>query len=157
MRATPVIWISTIVLDATCKEATRAYPLETGGVLLGYWSGYDAVIVGSVGPGPAAIHGTDHYRPDHEYQRAGIAAAYAESARRVTYLGDWHSHPGGPAGLSKLDMETLRGIARHRRARAPHPLMLVLSGTQRWRLDLWQGPTPVQAHVRMFEPKRAES
>lgn len=112
------------------EEARRREPRESGGVILGYEAknSSDLVAVTVIGPGPAAKHRRTRFEPDGEWQEAQIASAYEESGRLTTYLGDWHTHPGGAPSPSRRDQRTARRIARHHDARAPHPLMLIVCG-----------------------------
>jgi integrative and conjugative element protein (TIGR02256 family) len=130
------LWLATDALDAMVAEARHKEPLESGGVLLGWrdTAGTELVVAGVLGPGPGATHRRTKFSPDTNWQRKKIAAAYETSGRKVSYLGDWHSHPGGDATPSRRDERTARRIARSRSARAPGPVMLILSG----RDDLWR-------------------
>jgi proteasome lid subunit RPN8/RPN11 len=49
----------------------------------------------------------------------------------VTYLGDWHSHPHGPARPSGQDRETAAAIAACEQARTPYPITLILGRNRR--------------------------
>ena len=136
-----VLWISADVLRKTIAEAADKTPFETGGVLLGYegpdWR--EVVVTAVVGPGPRAEHAQRRYVPDHEYQNRTVAKIYRASGRRTTYLGDWHSHPGGPLRLSRTDLSTLRAIAEHPAARIERPLMMVLGpGEPEWKVAAWR-------------------
>lgn len=130
------LWLAPGVLEAMIVEAQRTEPLESGGVLLG-WLGPDKtdVMAGMMlGPGPKATHKRARFAPDSSWQRREIARAYEESGRVLSYLGDWHSHPGGGETPSSRDERTARRIARHRAARAPEPLFLILAGGgEEWR------------------------
>jgi integrative and conjugative element protein (TIGR02256 family) len=121
-------------------EAQRRAPLETGGVLMGYWAEDHAgvVIADVVGPGPKAAHKRMSFVPDHLYQDREIARLYRESGRRVTYLGDWHTHPDGPLELSVVDRLTQLRIGKHLTARAPRALMAIVAGGRPWTLGVWQ-------------------
>jgi integrative and conjugative element protein (TIGR02256 family) len=116
-------------------------PAETGGVLLGYWveEGGEPVVTHAIGPGPEAVHERTRFIPDDEYQYAEIARLYRESGRRLSYLGDWHTHPGGAAYLSRNDRATLRRIASYAAARAPRPVMLILAPGPNWEPSAWNG------------------
>lgn len=117
------------VLESMRTEAERKFPKESGGVLLGYVSTEEkrhAQILDQIGPGPEAKHRRNRFEPDGEWQAEQIAAAYEDSGRIATYLGDWHSHPLGSGSPSKLDRSTARAIAKTPEARAPNPLMLIL-------------------------------
>ena len=120
-------------------EADRRAPLETGGVLLGYWSAVQdaAVVEFIIGPGPQAVHRKGSFIPDHRYQHRELSRLYQAAGRNLDYLGDWHTHPGGPASLSRTDLATLRRIAQHAAARAPRPIMLLLAGGEPWRVAAW--------------------
>jgi integrative and conjugative element protein (TIGR02256 family) len=122
------LWILSDALARIVEEANRQAPLETGGLLLGYERDSEIVVTEVIGPGPAAGHGATTFIPDHEHQETELARLYEASGRRHTYLGDWHSHPGGSATLSRTDRRTLRRIARSPQARAPRPLMVVVHG-----------------------------
>src|SRR6266849_1420647 len=123
-------WVHRSVLRQLHDEAQRAFPNETGGVLMGYWidDASQVVITDVVGPGPRAIHYTKSFVPDHDFQEERIARIYEESDRIWTYLGDWHTHPHGSSSLSRRDRQTLRAIAMHSEARCPLPLMAILAG-----------------------------
>lgn len=123
-------------------DADRHVPDETGGVLLGYAARTDAMriqVTDQIGPGPNAVHRRNFYCPDSEWQAQEIAAVYVDSGRISTYLGDWHSHPGGSRRPSRLDRATARRIALCEQARAPHPVMLILHGEAGdWRLAAYR-------------------
>ena len=137
------IWIERKMLAAIIVEAEKTYPLETGGVFLGYWAatGREAVIIEMVGPGPDAVHKTHGFIPDYPYQEEYIADYYAASGRRHTYLGDWHTHPdSAQTRLSWRDRQTLGRIASSPEARSPVPLMGVLAGEpESWVATIWKG------------------
>jgi integrative and conjugative element protein (TIGR02256 family) len=139
MNLPQVAWLSRSVLTFLTEEADRAAPDETGGILLGYWTGQhgDPVITHAIGPGPGAIHERERFVPDHEFQTLQIARLYEASGRRLQYLGDWHTHPGADAYLSGKDEATLKQIAMHRDARAPKPVMLILAGGPEWLPSAW--------------------
>lgn len=134
-------WIARVLFDEMKAEAQRATPNETGGVFMGYWSrdGSEVVITEVIGPGPAATHRPGSFTPDAGYQEAEIARHYQGSGRLHTYLGDWHTHPGGSARLSRRDRRTISKIARAAAARAPVLLMGILGGWSSWQLAIWRG------------------
>jgi len=133
-------WLGEHTLSVMAEEATRAYPCETGGVLLGYWATpySEVVVVAAVGPGHGAIHEPMRFVPDADYQEAEIARWYRADPGRHAYLGDWHSHPHGGAHLSAKDRQALLQIARHKAARAPVPLMAVLTLDDAWGISVWR-------------------
>jgi len=132
-----VAWVSARVLSETWHAASLVAPLETGGVLMGYVQGSDAIVTTWIGPGPQARHGQSYFEPDYEFQEDEIARIYQGSGRVTTYLGDWHSHPGGSLALSGTDRQTLRRISNHSKARAKQPLMMILAGRDPWAFGVW--------------------
>jgi len=131
MRAgTPIVWFAAGVIDRMAAEAARTFPLETGGVLMGYTDaiGADVVVRECIGPGPHAVHHGSAFVPDHIYHEQEVARIYAQSGRVWTYLGDWHSHPDGRLELSTADRRTVKWIARAVDARAPNPIMALIAG-----------------------------
>jgi integrative and conjugative element protein (TIGR02256 family) len=142
MRPTEVL-LPEVILREMEREADRWVPEETGGVLIGYQDPGDAALIQvetQIGPGPAAVHARHRFKPDAAWQEARIAAAYTESGRIFTYLGDWHSHPQGSAKPSRLDRSTARRIARSREARMSRPLIVILwGGCDDWQVAAHRG------------------
>ena len=123
------VWLPPSVVVQLERESERCRPLETGGVLLGFLDRDDLgklQVISASGPGPRAIHRHNSFTPDALWQERQIADTYEQSGRIVTYLGDWHSHPGGAEGPSRLDRKTAARIARTTAARARYPLSLIL-------------------------------
>ncbi|MGA4641082.1 Mov34/MPN/PAD-1 family protein [Stutzerimonas stutzeri] len=125
-----ILWIEERAVDGINAEACRAYPQETGGILVGYIAdGELPVVVTVVGPGPDAVHQRDRFQPDHAWQCERLDELYDRSAGVLVYLGDWHTHPDGSPQMSWLDRKTIRAIARHAPAQCAQPLMLIGGGS----------------------------
>ena len=130
MVTASTLWITTGVWLILRQCADEKYPLETGGVLLGYEANSrEIVVTASVGPGPDAQHSLYGFVPDYEYQEEAVAAHYNKTSGVETYLGDWHSHPDGAAALSRRDKKTMRNIASSPESGVTMPVMLVLTGS----------------------------
>lgn len=132
------IWIEKQALAAMLREASLRHPLESGGVLFGWRSGGDKVVIDVSGPGPQALHGRYRFLPDHDWQVAQIRQRFTCSNGAIDYLGDWHSHPDGVAATSSEDQATLRRISRC----VPEPVMLILAGkfdANAWTMGCWVG------------------
>jgi len=127
-RVRPTAWISKGAISRMLLDLGHHDPTETGGVVMGYWvTDLEVVITEATSAGPRAGHRGDAYEPDVEHDLQEIARVYAESGRRHTYLGDWHTHLAAGPGLSRRDRKTLRAIATDKGARAPVPLMVVVA------------------------------
>jgi integrative and conjugative element protein (TIGR02256 family) len=136
-KNTPIIWVSSNIIIELLTEFEMHFPKETGGVIMGYKQTHNFYITHLIGPGPKAIHSARSFIPDDEYHEREIACVYNSSNGKLTYLGDWHTHPTEGAYLSELDKSTLRKIANYKPARLPKPLMLIL-GSQPLELKCWK-------------------
>ena len=138
------VWISDSGIRAMTQDADGRFPLETGGVLVGYVADDgDVVVHASIGPGPNAQHGRFRFTPDHAWQCGRLDSHFADSTGVNVYVGEWHTHPQGSAVMSLLDRRTLRRIARHAQASCPRPLMLIGAGAPigwRWQVHQYAGP-----------------
>ena len=134
------LWINEAASQYMIFEADRAFPLETGGVLVGYIADSgEPVVFDIVGPGPKATHRKKRFLPDHAWQCRRLDTLFEQSSGTWVYLGDWHTHPNGSSQLSWLDRRTLQNIAKHHQAEIPHPLMMIGSGfTMNWSWDGYQ-------------------
>lgn len=158
-RTTSICWLPQRLQDDMTSLASSWRPLEVGGVIAGYWNGNSVVITECVGPGAEATHLPATFVPDYQFHAREIERIYAASNGRDVYLGDWHSHPSGPAALSALDKRTLRSIAKDQGAQCPRPVMLLLAEDKvAWSLyaftladSCWMRPSKVvSVQIRFF-------
>lgn len=117
-------WLSREALNEMMAEGERIFPLETGGLLMGYWNG-EPVVTHVIGPGPGATHQRFNFEPDYSWHTAEVDRLYRENDQ-VTYLGDWHTHPCGSPTPSPMDMGVLQMLKDNKEARTPKPLMIIL-------------------------------
>jgi integrative and conjugative element protein (TIGR02256 family) len=164
MRAPVLIWLPRNWHQQCVEDAALWFPLETGGVLMGYWNGNTAVVTNLIGAGPNAVRETHNFEPDQTWQLERIAQHYTASQGRETYLGDWHTHPNAKSGqLSGLDRRVLRAILEKPEARTPRPIMMIVFGTnESWEVAAWlclpakrrrlwwQVPTIVEINLRVW-------
>ena len=123
-----MVLVPSQALTGMIREARRAGPLETGGLLVGYQADEPNhfVVTAVVGPAPAARHDYLKFSPDQWWQEKVVSRLYELSGRRHANLGDWHSHPNGPPWPSTQDRRVARLIANSAAARAPEPIMLIV-------------------------------
>lgn len=125
----PELFVHTQVVDRLRR--LRAGPREVGGWLLGYWMANERqiVVTHATPPGPKGSIGG--VRISGRGHRARFDEAWTASAGDVTFLGDWHTHPGGPVVPSDRDKRALTKLARGPDYGTPRPLMAI-AGTPRW-------------------------
>jgi len=137
-----IVWIKESAIGSITVLAEDKYPLETGGILIGYSAGVSELVVTNiVGPGPAAVHESSSFKPDYDFHAAESARLFNASGGTAVYLGDWHTHPDSSLPImSWKDRKTLTRIARSADARIPRPIMLIAAGRATvWRPRAWRG------------------
>lgn len=135
------IWMENNVYQEIVAEANMRAPLETGGLLVGYFSrdNSEVVVTQMVGPGAKAIHERYMFSPDEDYHRERMGEIYDEKDGGIFYLGDWHTHPLGDGYLSSRDKAALKNIARFPDNYVNNPVMVILSGDMNnWSLSAWR-------------------
>ena len=79
---------------------------ETGGIVLGHDTGTEFVVTLAGDPGPNAIRTPNRFKRDLEHAQALADTAYDRDGS--VWIGEWHTHPRGPAEPSSLDLRTYR-------------------------------------------------
>ncbi|MBZ4402493.1 Mov34/MPN/PAD-1 family protein [Myxococcus sp. AS-1-15] len=115
------VWVLRAVLAKAQRLARVRAPLETGGLLLGQVVDGEAHVLALTGPGRRARRSRLGYEADRARDNRLVARVHP----RLHYLGDWHTHPGGPAVLSATDVDSIRGALTTAR---PEVLHLLLAG-----------------------------
>ena len=133
-----LFWIPKQTYLQMCALGEQSFPLETGGILLGYEADNgEAVVTAIIGPGQNAKHRRYRFSPDAEYQQAELTAHHLRTNGRETYLGDWHTHPRGSTALSLLDKKTLTRIACTASSGTVKPVMAILGGgSESWEVGV---------------------
>lgn len=104
-----------------------ARPYEVGGWLLGYWA-EDRSSVFVTHATPPASKGTPFgVRISGRGHRRLFDQAWDASDGLVTFLGDWHTHPGSPPYPSARDEAALVKLATGVKFGTPEPLIAIVS------------------------------
>ncbi|MDP1738050.1 MAG: Mov34/MPN/PAD-1 family protein [Caulobacter sp.] len=128
------VWLTNSLMARIREMGQAFYPLETGGILLGWRDNKDRIASVVIGPGPQALHGRHMFLPDHKWQVARIRELFKESGGDLDYLGDWHTHPGGTAEMSQQDHRTLARLSR----RVDGVVMVIAAGHgNHWEFGAW--------------------
>lgn len=135
-------WIDEGAYRDLFAEADRWLVRETGGALLGWRDEDEAVISRVLGPGPQAKHRFRSFEPDPAWHRTETQKTYRESERKVSYIGDWHTHPIAPPVPSRQDRAAASTIAQDPDFRARQPLSAIMGRSRRvprgpWRLAVY--------------------
>ncbi|WP_229070197.1 Mov34/MPN/PAD-1 family protein [Actinoplanes sp. DH11] len=87
--------------------AARAFPLEAGGLLLGWWDNDMVVVRAAIEVVDPAATGTSWIRHEGLAQRALDQAVAKFGHPWLGYIGDWHSHPAA-CDASQQDRQSIR-------------------------------------------------
>lgn len=125
----PLLWVHEQVLDDL--EHLPGRPWEIAGWLLGYWraDGRTVVVTHATPPGR---RGTPFgITVNAERHRPLFDAAWDASAGQVTFLGDWHTHPGGAPLPSARDRQALTQLVEEPDYQTETPLIAIVANP-RW-------------------------
>ncbi len=117
------LWVHQPVLDRL--SALRGRPWEIGGWLLGYRAPSSIVVTHATAPASrgtpfgVTISGRGH--------RPAFDRLWDATDGRVTFLGDWHTHPGGAARPSARDETAAADIAGDADFKTPKPLIGIVA------------------------------
>ncbi|MFD2788043.1 Mov34/MPN/PAD-1 family protein [Hymenobacter rubripertinctus] len=121
--------LSTEAVMVIRDQALRKHPLETGGILVGYYSANPrlATVVLVTPPPPDSKHGPTHF----ERGVHGLKQLLVEVKRQTPslhYLGEWHTHPAHEARASGPDIRQMNRFALWRQYGVKNPLLLIIGG-----------------------------
>lgn len=87
------------------KYSQSKHPVETGGLLLGWWNGDDIIVVDLIEvPDESASH-TSWVRREAKSQSA-LDKTLKNAPNNLGYVGDWHTHPA-TIRVSNTDLSSL--------------------------------------------------
>jgi integrative and conjugative element protein (TIGR02256 family) len=100
-----VVTLTADVADVIAREARgSADGTETGGIVLGHDRDGELVVTIVGGPGPAALRTPNLFKRDLAHAQALADDAYDRDGS--VWIGEWHTHPAGPAAPSAVDLNT---------------------------------------------------
>lgn len=136
--------------DTVAREASRALPFETGGVLLGYREDGDIVVTDALAVRPDSAERRQYIRDD---VRANALLHNYLSSRDgddlTGYVGEWHSHPQ-PVAPSGIDLRAIRATAKG--AQGPIALLVCTPGSP----SRFRGMVAKRARFRRVSTEEAD-
>lgn len=99
-----------------CFHARAAHRLESGGLLLGYRKGTDLHIVDATFPSRWDRASRTMFHRSSIGHRRKAFRAWRSSSGTIDWIGEWHTHPGGTAWPSSIDLKSWATIAIRRKA-----------------------------------------
>ncbi len=118
-------------LDRMLELCRSAGGVETGGILVGHYSGNHAVaIVTDVSNAPGdSTHSRTRFRRGVRGLQQWINRLWRQS--QGFYLGEWHFHPFASPQPSPCDLEQIEEIAGAPVYSCPEPLLVIIGGDPR--------------------------
>ncbi|MCW8137416.1 MAG: Mov34/MPN/PAD-1 family protein [Planctomycetota bacterium] len=121
-----------LVLPASALQELRhlcegAKALETGGILIGFYSptGNSAVVSRVTGPPRDSAAGPTWFNRGTHELTSKLSSLWPKGE---FYLGEWHYHPGGaPPVPSPQDCKQLKQIADSPQYHCPEPVLVIAS------------------------------
>lgn len=117
------IWITETEVDKLNQLANLAYPNETGGILAGVFMDGYPWITHVMQINPVKIFNNYYLLP--KGRRPKVIKNLRKQNKLIGYLGEWHSHPFD-IGLSTVDKESIKRIAKDKRANCPNPIIILV-------------------------------
>lgn len=115
------------LVDRILALCERSPDLETGGILVGYYTRKrDCAVVtaASAAPSDSQSGRCSFYRGVEDLQ--GWLTTLWRRARRRYYLGEWHYHPSGRPYPSGVDTAQFRANAEDKSYNCPEPIMVIV-------------------------------
>jgi integrative and conjugative element protein (TIGR02256 family) len=137
----PDLLVTEAVLGRLLRLPSR--PWEIGGWLLGYWSEDRMALVVTHATPPAARGTPFAVTISGKGHRQRFDQAWHATDGVVTFVGDWHTHPGGPAIPSSTDAKAARQLATDPDYGTQRPLLAIVANP-RW------PRSPQHRHVRFW-------
>ena len=125
----PTLFVHRRVLQRLLAVEQR--PWEVGGWLLGWWAEDRASLFVTHATPPASRGTPFGVTISGHGHRPFFDEAWDRSQGHVTFLGDWHTHPGGPAIPSRRDRAAAASLAEDPDFGTPEPLLAIVA-TPRW-------------------------
>ena len=114
-------------IETMANHVAKSFPLETGGIIVGYYTEdlSQAVICLITGPPPDSVHGRYTFKRGTKGLKEILKNAQSE---KQFYLGEWHLHPNGTTEPSCQDVNQMKDIAGSKAYNCPEPIMIIIAG-----------------------------
>lgn len=125
----PELWVHELVIERLLRLPAR--PWEVGGWLLGYWTADERTLVVTHATPPAGRGTPLGVKVSGRGHSERFDEAWEQSGGHVTFLGDWHTHPGCAGVPSRRDRHAITQLARDCDFGTPRPLTAIVQAP-RW-------------------------
>ena len=118
--------ISEELIQRIAVHGTNQYPNEFGGLLLGRYASNNIVVIIEDILLPKKYKSSKYYfERSSEGLKEALELRYNASPSLV-YVGEWHTHPDGPAKPSRKDMKAMAELANDKNVLITNPVLMIL-------------------------------
>jgi integrative and conjugative element protein (TIGR02256 family) len=118
--------ISEELIRIIAVHGAKKYPKEFGGLLLGrYMNNNKMVLVEDIILPKKYKSSKYHFERGSEGLRESLLQKY-NATPRLMYVGEWHTHPDGPAKPSLTDMNAMSELACDKNVLITNPLLMIV-------------------------------
>lgn len=115
------------LLDELYQQGLSHYPKEYGGLLIGRYSDDYATAIIEKTILPKRYKASRFYfERGSEGLKQELEALYQQEPK-LFYIGEWHTHPDGPAEPSGLDKATMAQLVKDENVFINNPILLILA------------------------------
>ena len=114
------------------RECSGAGQIETGGILVGYYTDDEstAIVTDALPPPDDSGRGPTWFNRGVAGLRKLLVSRWRRT-RRTYYIGEWHYHPASHITPSDDDLAQMRGISKDARYQCREPIMLIIGRDRR--------------------------
>ncbi len=119
------ISVSQSLINKITEMCQKAYPNETGGILIGQYSANlkGAYIIEATNQTDDSSSGRFWFKRGIKGLKKVLISYWSENQY---YLGEWHFHPGNSPCPSRADKNQMKVISKNRKFNCPEPILLIV-------------------------------
>jgi proteasome lid subunit RPN8/RPN11 len=117
--------VSQSVISKITEICQKAYPNETGGILIGHYSANlkGAYVIEATNQTDDSSSGRFWFKRGINGLKKMLISYWSENQY---YLGEWHFHPGNSPYPSRADINQMNVISKNRKFNCPEPILVIV-------------------------------
>jgi len=117
-------------LETMVEFAQSRKPKETGGYLVGFYDmNRQYAVITDVWEGDGERDYRSYVSHLTDKMKLDLNSLWTSSSGTLYYVGEWHTHPGGPSIPSTQDNLAMSEIAANKKAECPQPISIILGSS----------------------------
>jgi len=120
-----LLYLSANSLTKVKDELIKHYPNEFGGVFIGFKND-DVIFISDILIPDKYENGRTVFVRHPGSLNEQLSLIFNESQGKISYIGDWHSHPNAPATPSSTDLVAIKEIADSKNVNNSSPILMII-------------------------------